>query len=1281
MTTPDEPDPRDEELLAELFDRLLQDILEGRNPDLDALCPERPDLREGIARTWRLACSVAGRREPGQPLLAGYEVVRELGHGGMGTVYLARHESLRRDVAIKVLPRSLALSHAAKQRFLAEARALAQIRHDNVVRIHRIVDQSDLLAFEMEYVDGPSLQTLIARLRRTQRPFDPANLASALGQGFGARVRSTVEWHVRLFIRVARALGHVHRHGIVHRAVQPSNILLRGDGSPLLADVCLALASWPDDGPTRFAGTPVYAPPERLRGGDDGVDARADVYSLGVSLYEALSMCAPFPGSTTHEVLRRIDTGAAPELRKAAPHVPRDLALVVHKAMDPEPSRRYASADAFADDLERLLALEPIEARPAGALHRAWQRVRRHRQLLVVAAATALVVASAFVATAAREADRRAVVARAAAEVATARSLLLSPSARPQPWSTDDPGVRTRRGGAVDEARERTLAAAGAAYERALAIVPDDGVARAERAAVAAAAALLRLDPTALATARRCLPTAIQPAFDAAAAGRGSAAAAGTATAPAGDRLTAGLVAFLAGDHAGADAWWRDLPAAWQDQPLVAACRGLGLLADGAHARAYPLLAVAARGLPDADGLALALAEVALAAGDLAAVRRHLARPAAPEAAATAPRARLLAADLAAAEGRTDDARRAYRELAADDAADPAPLVRLATLALGDDDRSGARRILAAVVARWPGHDEARRRLARLDLEERRLPAYLAHVRRAVHGIASDPAGAQRELRAVLALGGLHAVAKALAGERRADAAEDGVPLPSWMPRRVVAGVAAAALLLRRIDAAHAAAIAIDAHPVGAAMLTPALFVAASPHLLAQAPAPALASLAAAALRRALPVHRLAAWLQPFQRALGNRFHLAAARDIVRTPNPGMTVVYGIAAVVTPDCDGDTLPDLCVAAAPAGARAGIGYVEVRNLEDGALLRTLRNGDDQALFGRSLAALDDVDGDRCADLVVGCPSGARSATAPAAVEARSGRTGGVLWRTESPGGTFGVAVATLADLDGDGVRDVAVGVPPGHRGADASGEVALLSGRDGRELRRLPAPRRGVWFGACVATAGDVDGDGGDDLVVSGNFGGTAGCVAVVDPRTGRTITVLEDADAERDFGAAALGAGDLDGDGFADLVVTAPARGRTTLPGSVLAFSGRGGRPLYELRGEQAGEGFGASVVALPSWRRDRRPALAIGTLRGGPNGTGYVRVFDAADGLPLQTFAGNAAYARFGYQLVDLGDRDGDGLRDLGIVSVLRNQDVGVYAATFADAVLEPVATVTRDR
>jgi serine/threonine protein kinase len=1280
MTEADTSDPRDEELLAELFDRLLQDILEGRNPDLDALHPERPDLREGIARTWRLACSVAGRREPGQPLLAGYEVVRELGHGGMGTVYLARHESLRREVAIKVLPRALALSHAAKQRFLAEARALAQIRHENVVRIHRIVDQADLLAFEMEYVDGPSLQTLIARLRRTQRPFAAANLANALGKA-DVRVRSTVEWHVQLFIRIARALGHVHRHGIVHRDVKPSNVLLRADGSPVLADFGLALAAEPEDGPSRFAGTPVYAAPERLRGGDEGIDARADVYSLGVSLYEALSMRAPFPGNTTHEVLRSIDTGAAPELRRAAPHVPRDLAVVVHKAMDPDPACRYPSADAFADDLERLLALEPIEARPAGTLRRAWQFVRRHRQLLLAATASAAVVAGAFVVAAKSEAERMDAAARVAAELSTARSSLLAPAARPRPWSTDHPGARTRRSGALDAARRHALEAARDGYDRALAIVADARMVRAERDAVAAAIALHTGEAAACAAIRRRLPAAATSAFDAAAAGRGSAAAAARTPADEADRITAGLLAFLAGDHAGAAAWWRALPNEVQDQPLVAACQGLFLLADGAHARAYPRLALAGRSLPQADGLALALAEAALAAGDLAAARQHLAGLADAADAATAPRARLLAADLAAAEGRTDEARRTYRDLAADDAADPAPLVRLATLAVQDGERAGARRMLATVVSRWPAHDEARRRLARLDLEERRLADYLAHARYAVGALAADAAGANRELRAVLALGGLGGVTQALVGDAHPTADESAVPLQSWLPKPVVAGIARALLLWRTFAAAHAAAAAIDARPVAAALLTPGALVAtAAPHLLLAAPRSAAASLAVLGLHHLLPIDRIGGLLLPFQRALGVRYHAAGARTVVRAPNPGMTVVYGLAAAVAPDCDGDALPDLCIAAAPSGARAGNGYVEIRSLHDGALLHTLRGGDDHALFGRALAVLGDLDGDGCAELCIGSPAGSRAQPTRAAVEVRSGRTGALVWRVEGGASTFGVALATVADIDGDGDRDVAVGQPADRLDGDARGAVVLLSGRDGRELRRCAAPRGGVWFGASLAGGGDVDGDGGDDLVVGGNFGGAPGCVVALDPRSGRTLAVLEDADSEREFGAGVHGIGDLDGDGHADLVVTAPARSRTALPGSVLAFSGRGGRLLYELRGERGNEGFGAAVATLPSWRRDGRPALAIGAVRGGPSGTGYVRVFDAADARPLQTFAGNTAYARFGYNLVELGDRDGDGLCELGIVSVLRNEDVIVYAATFADALVEsPAATTGR--
>ncbi|MGB3967955.1 MAG: serine/threonine-protein kinase, partial [Planctomycetota bacterium] len=386
---------RDEELLADLFDRLLQDILDGRTPDLATLQAEQPHLRDRIAKAWGLACSVAGRREPSRPVLGGYEIVRELGHGGMGTVYLARHQQLQRDVAIKVLPHSLAMSPRAKQRFLEEARALAQIRHEHVVPIHRIIDHEEMLAFEMEYVAGGSLQALILALQQQPKPFALASLEQVLGRPVGPAVRSSVEWFVRLGIEMARALGIVHRHGLIHRDVKPSNILLRTDGTPVLADFGLALAGELDGTRTKFAGTPVYAAPERLRGGDGRVDARTDVYSLGVTLYEAFTSSPPFAGSSTHEVLRRIESGNAPALRERAPHVSADLSTIIAKAIEPDPRRRYATADEFADDLERLLNLQPIQARPAGLLRRTTKFLARNRKLVFSATAGAALVALA----------------------------------------------------------------------------------------------------------------------------------------------------------------------------------------------------------------------------------------------------------------------------------------------------------------------------------------------------------------------------------------------------------------------------------------------------------------------------------------------------------------------------------------------------------------------------------------------------------------------------------------------------------------------------------------------------------------------------------------------------------------------------------------------------------------------------------------------------------------------------------------------------------------------
>lgn len=1272
-------DPRDEELLAELFDQLLQDILEGRTPDLEAIHPDRPELRERIARTWRLACSVAGRREPSRPVLGGYEIVRELGHGGMGTVYLARHVSLQRDVAIKVLPRSLAMSPEAKRRFLEEARALAQIRHENVVHIHRIVDHAEMLAFEMEFVAGPSLQTLLARLRATARPFALESLATALGAPIDDGARSTVEWFVRLFIRLARALDVVHAHGIVHRDIKPSNVLLRPDGSPTLADFGLALHADLDGARTRFAGTPVYAAPERLRGGDAGLDARADVYSLGVTLYEALSTSPPFDGASTQDVLRRMETGAAPPLRERSPHVPRDLAVVVHKAMDPDPRHRYVSAAAFADDLERLLALQPIEAAPTGPLRRAWRFALRNRRLFAAAAAGALAVAGLVWPMAAHAASAREAVAVAAAERADARRLLLSSEALPHAWATDGPTRRAVRRSDAEDARLQALQAAVASYDRALVASPTDPMLRAERAAVAAAAALAADDAARGADARAALGPLAQRAHDTLAAHRPIAlpADAIAAAAPT-DRFSAGLLAFLHGDDETLATAWSGLPSPWNNDPFTDACMALAAAAAGAPEHAYPRLFHAARNFPDASALAFGLADAALAGGDVALARQWLAQAPAPTSAAAVATAELLRLDLAAAAGDREEATRGYRKRVAADPTDPRPLLRLAQLALRDGDRDGGRRMLLSAVTRWPQLAAAHRALARLALEERALAGYLARVRFAVTRLEDGAGRNAAELVAILRLGGLDRLAARYATDERSAmaAVAQSVPLDAWLPSSTVRGLEHGAQLAHAAEAALAIASTIDDRANVAWLLAPRCALVRLPGLTMQLPKLAVAAcFAAGELGRIETVHRLTADFGVFRQALGARLKPVATPSLVHAPAIGRDVAFANHAFVAPDLDGDTLPELALACPPSGSPSSKGFVQLHSVADGELLRTWRQADANAnvMFARSLAPLDDVDGDLCADVVVGLPAGRGGPAAIGAVEAWSGRSGGLLWRAEEPVASFGTAIVRIGDVDGDGLRDVAVGAPPMRLADDARGFVVVLCGRTGKLLRRIDAPIGGCWFGAALAAVGDVDGDGRDDLAIGGNFGAAPGLVAIHDPRTGSRITAVEEADASLYFGGAIAAAGDLDGDGGGDLYVTAmaAARGRepATAPGSVFAISGRSGRSLYELRGDRPGEGFGAAIVPLPNWRADGQPAIAIGTLRGGPHGGGYVRVFDARASQPLQTITGNQAHARFGYSLFDLGDRDGDGQRELGIVALLRNYDAAVYAVSFADA------------
>jgi serine/threonine protein kinase len=1216
---PREPDTQDEELLADLFDSLLQEILEGRTPDLDQLHPDRPDLRERIAKTWSLACSVAGRREPSRPVFGGYEILRELGHGGMGTVYLARHQTLQRDVAVKVLPQSLAMSPHAKQRFVDEARALAQIRHDHVVHLHRIVDHAEMLAFEMEYIDGPSLSQLLAKLRKHDRPHSIDALADALSlpaDAFGTR--SSVEWLVRLTIEIARALGEVHRHGLVHRDVKPANLLLRTDGTPVLADFGLALPSDLDPRSRKFAGTPVYAAPERLRGDDLDASPVSDVYSLGVTLYEALSLTPPYQGNTTDEVLRGIEGGKATPLRRLAPHISQDLATIVQKAIEPDPRHRFASADDLADDLERLLDLQPIRARPAGPLRRAVKFVRRHQKAFLAASMSAVVVAAVAwpMAAMARERDQRAQAAAAARH--RGRTALLHQESLPSWWRSVRTADRTVHLGERDEVRLEALAAALGHYDEALAATPDDAPLRLEAAAVRAAHDRLAATPT--------------DTVD--------------LSSLADDPFALGLYAFLLGDRTGQRQRWDDLPAAQRDDPFVDACTALRLSAEGTASLAYPRVFHAARAFPEATALIVAMADGALAAGDVDDARRWSEQlPHRDDLVLDTPR-RLLAADLLAADGDVEAARRQLRELAIQLRSDPRPQLRLVELALRENDLKTVARLCRQLVRQWPDLWQARRHLARLELQRRDLPAYLAHVR---HAQRSDPA----HYEALLNLAGLRHQGRPLREP-------PVVPIQTLCDQRQRRGIMRALDVLPEFDRLTELAAHLDPTPTGSAMLTASLCALRFPDVTARLPDLGKGTLAILPLLR----RELARWLNPvllpYRTALGAHFRLIEDRIFVRYANPDYEQFYGNQVLDVGDLDGDSLPDVLISAPPGNGNVGSGFVELRSRVDGTLLSTWRSDDRFNLFGQAIANLRDVDGDVCNDILVSSPCGPGGIDEPAHVELRSGRTGDVLWRVSADKPSFGAVLAVIDDIDGDEVRDFAVGIPPLRIGEP--GRVRICSGRDGRALRELDPPRQDTWFGGALAHLGDLNGDGYGELLVSGQYGRAPGLAVVFDPRTGARLLTLNDERTHTAFGYAVAALKDVDGDGFADFAIGSPGDGA----GTVAVLSGRSGEPIYEVHGERRGEEFGSRLCAMPDWRGDGQPALAVGSLRGGPHGGGSIRVFDARSGAPLQTFASTGGL--FGYSFSDLGDLDGDGLRDLGIMSVRGAGDVHMMVMSFAD-------------
>jgi WD40 repeat protein/tRNA A-37 threonylcarbamoyl transferase component Bud32 len=288
--------------------------------------------------------------------IPGYEILHELGRGGMGVVYKARQKSLGRVVALKMI---LAGAHAGpeqRRRFRREAEAAAHLQHPNIVQVYEVGEHDGCPYLSLEYIDGPGLEDVLA------------SSAPSFAQAAG------------LIEKLARAAQYAHERGIIHRDLKPANILIAPDGTPKMTNFGLAKRLDDPQTATRTGavlGTPSYMAPEQAAGRIKSIGPATDIYALGAVLYDLLTGTPPFDGQSGWDTINRvISTDPEPPSRRNA-RVPRDLETICLKCLEKDPAKRYPSALALADDLHRFQAGKPIAARPIGWFERTQKWVRR----------------------------------------------------------------------------------------------------------------------------------------------------------------------------------------------------------------------------------------------------------------------------------------------------------------------------------------------------------------------------------------------------------------------------------------------------------------------------------------------------------------------------------------------------------------------------------------------------------------------------------------------------------------------------------------------------------------------------------------------------------------------------------------------------------------------------------------------------------------------------------------------------------------------------------------
>ncbi len=440
----DLPDEQEAQVLG-ILEEYLAELECGGRPSPEDWIAQHPDLEDvlraylreldqlhqaGLPKSFPASENPAARVNGERGRLGDFQIIREVGRGGMGVVYEAQQLSLDRRVALKVLPFAATLDARQLKRFKNEAQAAAQLHHNQIVPVYAVGCDRGVHYYAMQFIDGQSLAEIIQELRGLS-PLHPGEQREARSEGArpaGAvgnpttSINSTVEARTgivtprssnldprsstyfravaELIAQAALALEHAHQLGVVHRDIKPANLLVDASGNLWITDFGLARGRT-ELGLTRsedLVGTLRYMSPEQALSKRGLVDHRTDIYSLGVTLYELLTLEPAYAGSDRDDLLRQIAMCAPRAPRRLRPSIPVALETIVLKAIAREPERRYASAQDLADDLQRFLENRPIRAVRPTLWERLFKWCGRHKPVLMAAAVLGTLAAVGLIA-------------------------------------------------------------------------------------------------------------------------------------------------------------------------------------------------------------------------------------------------------------------------------------------------------------------------------------------------------------------------------------------------------------------------------------------------------------------------------------------------------------------------------------------------------------------------------------------------------------------------------------------------------------------------------------------------------------------------------------------------------------------------------------------------------------------------------------------------------------------------------------------------------------------